>query len=157
MVAHPPDLRADVLQPSRRGIQALREGRVGPRVVGADHHEHPVARHERPLSFDGLADRVRQLRGVRGVGERGAVEVPERHVLGEDPAPVGRLPPEGVAVDRRRHPSPHDRALDPRLAQDLRHLADVTELVGHVTDLHSPAQFACTHEPPLQVADVRLA
>ena len=56
------------------------------------------------------------------------------------------------------HAAPNHRALEPALTQDLRHLADVSELVGHVPDVERPvAELRAPGEPHLEVADVRLA
>jgi hypothetical protein len=60
---------------------------------------------------------------VRGVA------VAAGQILGDDGGAVGRLPDETVEGDRRRHAAPHDRRLDPRRAQDLRHLRDMAEHV----------------------------
>ncbi len=41
--------------------------------------------------------------------------------------------------------------------EDLRHLADVTELVGEVADLHHATERPGASHPVLEVADDRLA
>jgi hypothetical protein len=154
MVAEPADRRLDPLERRPRPFEPIRQRRVRSSVVVPDHHEQPVARHEGTLALDRRGHRPREFRGVLDPIERHRGEVAERHVLGEDAAPVGGLPPERVARDHRRHAPPDDRPVDPERPKDLRHLPDVAELVGHVPHFERPSELTRPREAHLQVAHV---
>ncbi len=62
-----------------------------------------------------------------------------------------------MAVDGGRHPAPDDRIGKAGPAQDLRHLGDVAEHVGQVTDLHRSAEIVCPPPAALEVAHQRFA
>ena len=56
-----------------------------------------------------------------------------------------------------RDAAPHDRVLESGEAEQLRHLRDVTEHVGEVTDRRRATEIVGAREPHLQIADERLA
>ena len=157
VVSQAADGGSDLVEDPARAGEALDQRRIRSGVVVPDHDQHPIAPHERPLTFEGTDQRLGELLGSRRLLERRAVEVSERHVLGEDPAPVGGLPPERIAIDRRRHATPHHRALHTAVSKDLRHLSHVAELVRHVSDLQRTPEFPGPGQSALEVADVRLA
>ena len=125
------------------------------RVVVPVHREQRVVAVERPQRLLQGDDLVHQpLR----VGEQmPGVPVPPRQVLGANNGPVGRLPRERVAVDRRRDAAPHHGLFDACQPQDLRHLRDVAEHVRQVADPHRAAELVSASEPVFEVADDRLA
>ena len=124
-------------------------------VVGAEHGEDRLVSEELAV---GLAHGVEPATELTGdVEEIGAVAVAVREVLGADGGAVRGLPFERVRVDRRRHASPDDGGVDPRLPQDLRHLRDMAEHVRQVADRHRAAELGRTPLPVLEVARDRLA
>ena len=125
-------------------------------MVIAHHHHHAIAHQVGAELLGAALQRGGELRRFGRAQEAAAEEVAEHHVLGEDPAAVGGLPPERRAIDRGGHATPDHRTVQTAHPQDLRHLADVAELVGHVTDVECAVtgEFACAGEPHLQVADV---
>ena len=85
------------------------------------------------------------------------VAVAVHQVHGEDPRPVGRLPPEERFIDPGRDAAPEHRALAAEAGEQLGKLTDVAELVGHVADPHHRPERAGIGEPAAQIADQGLA
>ena len=126
-------------------------------MVRPRHHQDPIGprrerRHQPDRLSKGGGQRVEILRGP----DRPTHPVPEGHVLGEDPAPVGRLPPEGRPVDRRRDAPPHEGPFESPVPEDLRHLRDVPELVGQISGHRRRSELTPASRPPLEVPDERL-
>ena len=82
---------------------------VGTGVVIAHHHHHAIAHQVRAELLGAALEGLGELRGFGRAEEAAAEEVAEHHVLGEDPAAVGGLPPERRAIDRGGHAAPHHR------------------------------------------------
>ena len=101
----------------------------------------------------GLLELLSELFWIAGV-EGCAVAISIAQVEHEDARPVGRLPPEfGRLVVQS---APETVVVDSESAEDLRHLSDVTERVGHVTDVHLGTEATRVTVACQQVADVRL-
>jgi hypothetical protein len=86
-------------------------------------------------------------------GQIGPVPIAFAQVCHQNARAIRRLPPEfGWPVE---HPAPNGGDLDPKSAQDLGDLSDVTERIGHVPDHHLGTKFTGCEVALLQVADVR--
>ncbi len=98
-------------------------------VVRAVHEQHPAALEARVAQLELVAVGARDelLRVVRQVTSVGVRPV---EVLGANTRAVRRLPPERGLRDGRGNAAPDDGVVQPGLAQQLRHLSDVTEHVG---------------------------
>ncbi len=133
-------------QPGLRGL-----------VVGAVHPQQRRVRTEGRSRPSRLVGRGAAHQGVGIVGDGGAVAVPDGEVLGPHRRAVGRLPPEGAAVDGRGNAPPHHGVVEAGQLQQLGHLGDVAEHVGEVADRHGPAERLGPGQAQLKVADDRLA
>ena len=91
------------------------------------------------------------------VAQRGAGGVATGQVLGPHDRAVRRSPQKAGLVDGRRDAAPHDSVGEAGLLQKLGHLADVTEHVREVADLHRPPELGRALEPELKIAHDRLA
>ena len=128
---------------------------VGAVVIGSHHHQQPVRGGHGRKSLYRLAQTPRQILGVGRLAELATQEVAEREVFGSDPAAIRRLPPERGAIDLIWDSAPHDGSADPGHPQDLRHLADVPELVREIADPRAAAELRGPAQATFQVPDVR--
>ena len=130
------------------------ELRLGHQVVRPVHAEE-VAGDEVPDLVQVVGGPAHERLGV--VGQRGAVAVADRQVLGPHGRSVRRLPDEGVPGHLGRHATPHHGVVEAGEAQDLGHLRNVPEHVGQVADVHDAAERGPPLNAHLQVAHDGLA
>ena len=125
-------------------------------MVGAVHQQQGIAGVEEGIELlDQGGEPAHQRLGVLGQG--GTVAVAGHQVLGPHARSVGRLPPEGGAIDGGRHAPPDHGVLEAGRRQDLGHLGDVAEHVGQVAHVHHAAEVAAPADAGLQVPDDGLA
>jgi hypothetical protein len=131
---------------------------AGHAVVAAERQQHPITGGVRRDPLDPGGDVGRGHLGIGGRAQVLTCRVALDQVLGHHARAVGGLPAEGVAVDGAGDPPPDNGVLDSEHAHDLRHLSDVSELIGQVADGGcSGSEVGGARQPDLQVADMRLA
>ena len=148
------------LEGHRGNLARLVDSRAEPRVrlgvIGTGHHEDRRARGEVALAagdpFGARDEAVNRFeRQIRAVGIA-VGQIDRQHRTA-----VERFPGEAIAIHVAADSAPQHRRRESEAGQNLRHLRDVSELIGQVADVERPAEAARDRHADFEIANQRFA